>query len=102
MGHGWSDGKDAALAHARSPSHVGNEGVSPKRLADHLTVREHQACAGAPWLIVMIDACKSARFVELLSAALDDKQGPRRVLLVGSSAAGSATNAMEKSGFGVG
>lgn len=78
VGHGGSDRDRAALAHARSPRHVGTEGVSPERLADHLTDREARSDASAPWLIVIIDACKSARFVELLSAALDARQSPRR------------------------
>ena len=86
VGHGWSDRRTASLAHARSPRAVAEEGVTPAALARSIAARESR-CDG--WAIVIVDACCSARFVQLLNAAVDDHQGPRRLLLVGSSGAGA-------------
>ncbi|WP_171075371.1 AAA family ATPase [Nonomuraea basaltis] len=91
IGHGWADGDRAALAHADSPRPVGEEGIPPERLAHHIAERETQSPDDPGWLIVVIDTCKSARFVQLLSTAVDRKCDARRVLLVGTSAEGSTT-----------
>jgi len=88
VGHGWSDGLHASLAHAASPKAVQSFGVVPANLADHIGIREGSAPDDG-WAIVVIDACRSARFVELLNAEVDNKRGPRRVLLVGVSGEGS-------------
>ncbi|MCA2226336.1 ATP-binding protein [Nonomuraea aurantiaca] len=79
------------MAHANSPRFVGAEGVPPERLAHHIAERESQSPESGAWLIVVIDACKSARFVQLLSTAVDNKCHARRLLLVGTSAEGSTT-----------
>jgi WD40 repeat protein len=92
VGHGWSDGVDASLAHATSPTQVLSFGVIPKNLADHIAIREcpgSDAEAEACWAIVIIDACKSAQFVRQLNAEVDKKGGPRRLLLVSVSDQGS-------------
>jgi hypothetical protein len=39
VGHGWSDGTHAALAHADSPARVGAAGVIPEQLADAIRIR---------------------------------------------------------------
>ncbi|MGC7095355.1 AAA family ATPase [Amycolatopsis lurida] len=91
VGHGASDGPSAVLAHARSPRMIGAEGITPTQLAHHVERREYQQDRDDTWAIVVIDACKSARFVERLNAAIDDKQGDRRLVLVGVSAAEAST-----------
>ncbi|WP_169796219.1 NACHT and WD repeat domain-containing protein [Granulicoccus phenolivorans] len=90
VGHGWATSRKAALAHARSPEVVGESGISPAKMAAAITDWEART-PETTWLWVIIDACKSARFVELLSSALDDRAGPRRIAILGTSAA-SSTN----------
>ena len=91
LGHGWSNVTSAALAHARSPAAVNTDGISPEQLADKI-VRWGAEQADRPgWLLVVIDACQSARFAELLAAALDNLQGPRRVAVLGTSGSGATT-----------
>jgi hypothetical protein len=89
VGHGWSDTRTASLAHARSPRAVAETGVTPAALAQHIAEREGAGSNG--WAIVIVDACRSARFVELLNAEVDHRQGPRRLLLVGVSGEGATT-----------
>ena len=89
VGHGWSDTRTASLAHARSPRAVAEDGVTPAALARRIAEREGAGSNG--WAIVVVDACRSARFVELLNAAVDEHRGPRRVLLVGVSGEGATT-----------
>ena len=89
VGHGWSDTRTASLAHARSPRAVAEYGVTPAALARRIAEREGAGSYG--WAIVIVDACRSARFVELLNAEVDDHQGPRRLLLVGVSGEGATT-----------
>jgi WD40 repeat protein len=86
VGHGWSNRLTASLAHARSSEAVGQTGVTPTALAHRIDDRE---CESDGWAIVIVDTCRSTRFVELLSAAVDDCQGPRRLLLIGSSGEGA-------------
>ncbi|WUH98356.1 hypothetical protein OHR68_33390 [Spirillospora sp. NBC_00431] len=88
VGHGWSKHSAAALATGRSPQQVGADGVPPQLLAERIAGREHGADDDS-WLIVIIDACQSTRFVELLNAELDTLHSPRRVLLVGTSGPGA-------------
>ncbi|GGS55054.1 AAA family ATPase [Streptomyces violaceus] len=88
-GHGESDGHSAWLAHAASP-HPLDDGMTPQRMVQRLATRQGNV-RGRAWAIVVIDACKSARFVELMSAqALSDPHGPRNFLLVSTSEDGTA------------
>jgi len=94
VGHGWSDGTRAALAHTDSPARVGAAGVTPDQLAD--AIRTRQAATrtddrGGGWALVVVDTCRSQRFVQLLAAALMSHDPPQQVLLVGVSAAGATT-----------
>jgi WD40 repeat protein len=91
VGHGWSDDDTAALAHSASPPEVRTFGVSPEQLADAVISR--QLTADGAWAIVVIDACRSDRFVELMAGAMYRPAGQRvkRVLLVGVSADGATT-----------
>jgi WD40 repeat protein len=89
VGHGWSDDVTAALAHQMSPADVRTYGVSPEQLAE--PVRARQVAVDERWAIVIIDACRSDRFVELLSAELAQRGAPDRVLLIGTSAGGAAS-----------
>uniref|UniRef100_UPI003F4953D4 hypothetical protein n=1 Tax=Nonomuraea bangladeshensis TaxID=404385 RepID=UPI003F4953D4 len=96
VGHGWSDGTRATLAHTDSPATVAMAGVTPDQVAD--AVRAHQALISPEedddsggWAMVVIDTCRSARFVELLNAALSSYDPPERVLLVGVSGSGSTS-----------
>ncbi|MEU1241125.1 AAA family ATPase [Micromonospora parva] len=91
VGHGWSNGDIASLAHANSPKHVGAEGIPPEQLAHHIAEREMRSLDPDAWLIVIIDACQSSRFVQLLNASIDTMCRTRRILLVGTSAQGSTT-----------
>jgi WD40 repeat protein len=87
VGHGASVHGQAALAHAHSPELIDLDGITPRHLAYRITTREHHNPES--WSIVVIDACRSARFVELLNSEVDSMSGPRRLLLVGSSGVGS-------------
>ncbi|WP_327001105.1 hypothetical protein OHA72_39080 [Dactylosporangium sp. NBC_01737] len=93
VGHGWSDGLDAALAHFASPAEVGTFGIRPEQLAE--AVRRRLGSAGG-WTVVVVDACQSARFVQLLNAELDRHppgayEEPGAVLLVGVAGRGATT-----------
>lgn len=90
VGHGWSDGIDAALAHVHSPMNVAISGVHPRTLALHIAQWESNA-TDDPWLIVIVDACKSKRFAELLHGELLNLQTPGRVLIIGTSSDGATT-----------
>jgi len=88
VGHGWSDDDTAALAHSASPPEVRTFGVNPEQLADAVISR--QLTADGAWAIVVIDACRSARFVDLTASILFRAVAPvERVLLVGVSADGA-------------
>ncbi|GGZ35127.1 WD40 repeat domain-containing protein [Streptomyces poonensis] len=90
VGHGWSDGHRAALAHTESPFRVGESGLSPEQLAD--AIRRRQARPGCEsWVLIVVDTCDSKKFVELLNAQLDQGGGVRNVLLVGVSGEGATT-----------
>ncbi|MFI5562503.1 hypothetical protein ACIA2T_24775 [Amycolatopsis japonica] len=92
VGHGDSNGLRAALAHTSSPKFIGEEGISPERLTHHIISREPHRDEDA-WTVVVIEACKSARFVQLLSAAVDAAMldGERRLLLIGVSSGEAST-----------
>jgi WD40 repeat protein len=94
VGHGWSDGTRAALAHTTSPARVGGAGVSPEQLADAIRARQaatHTDGQPGGWALVVIDACQSQRFCQLLAAALMNHDPPRRVLLIGVSGPGATS-----------
>ncbi|MFF1499517.1 NACHT and WD repeat domain-containing protein, partial [Streptomyces sp. NPDC058316] len=92
ISHGESDGEDMALlAHAGSPHPLIHSGISPDDFLRYLTARQNHPDAEGTWAIVVIDACKSGRFVELLSArAFLKSNGPRNFLLVSTSEDGAA------------
>ncbi|WP_164493281.1 AAA family ATPase, partial [Streptomyces sp. ADI96-02] len=91
-GHGESDGDQRALlAHALSPRPLTTSSITPQQLVSHLTAREAHRKGRDGWAIVIIDACKSARFVELMSADVNrDPAGARNFLLVATSGNGTA------------
>jgi hypothetical protein len=90
-GHGEGDGRGALLAHARSPKPLTAGGISPQELMRRLAARQAHRHGAGRWAIVVVDACKSARFVELMAAeALTDPHGPRDFLLVATSRDGIA------------
>jgi WD40 repeat protein len=88
VGHGWSNDTTAVLATRLSPANSAARAFSPDDLATYLTGR-----AGTnvdAWTFAIFDACRSTRFVELLTARLyKDPHGARRILLLGVSGAGS-------------
>ncbi|TQE30524.1 hypothetical protein Sipo8835_23145 [Streptomyces ipomoeae] len=92
VGHGASDGQSALLAHALSPRPLTDGGLTPEAIVQYLTARQAHRHARGSWAIVVIDACRSARFVQLLSAKAhaDPAGGPRNVLLVSTSEEGVA------------
>jgi WD40 repeat protein len=90
VGHGWATSRNAALAHAKSPKRVGTKGIDPVLVAEAISAWEARTPASA-WLLVIIDACKSARFAERLAAELDNLGGHRRIAILGTSTA-SSTN----------
>ncbi|OLR95077.1 WD40 repeat domain-containing protein [Actinokineospora bangkokensis] len=87
VGHGWADATSAWLAHANS-TQSGDIGTQPNTLARAIRARADANPEGH-WTIVIIDACRSAQFIQRLSAEIDIRGGPRSVLLVGTSGAGS-------------
>ncbi|MDX2849222.1 WD40 repeat domain-containing protein [Streptomyces sp. PA03-3a] len=90
-GHGESDGETALLAHTGSPHPLVHSGISPQDILTYLTARQNHPDAEDTWAIVVIDACKSGRFIELLSAQAHLKtNGPRNFLLVATSQDGDA------------
>lgn len=94
VGHGWSDGRRHALAHARSPVVVGSAGVQPEQLAHAIAARQARRADdddGSGWVIVIIDTCKSVQIVDALIQALIDFKSPPRVLLVGVSPEGATS-----------
>lgn len=87
VGHGWSDGLDVSLAHARSPAAVRTSGVLPQRMAEALRAR--QATSEGHWALVVIETCWSSRFVDRVNAFLSEgPMGADGVLLVGVSGDG--------------
>lgn len=90
VGHGWSDGQDASLAHARSPAAVRTLGVIPAQLSE--PVRTRQITAVGRWAIVVADTCWSSRFIDLVQAQLAaDAHGADAVMLVGVSGDGATS-----------
>ncbi|MEU3855203.1 ATP-binding protein [Streptomyces sp. NPDC029554] len=92
VSHGESDGQSALLAHALSPRPLTAGGLTPETVVQYLAARQAHRHASGSWAIVVIDACRSARFVQLMSARAhnDSSGGPRNVLLVSTSGDGAA------------
>lgn len=90
VGHGWSDGLEVSLAHARSPAAVHTSGLTPDALAE--PIRSRQSLTDDHWAIVVIDTCWSARFVDKVNAYLaDGPVGADAVLLVGIAGDGATS-----------
>ncbi|MER5224562.1 WD40 repeat domain-containing protein [Streptomyces flaveus] len=90
VGHGWSDGHRAALAHTQSPARVGEAGLSPEQLADAIRRRQAQQECDS-WALVVVDTCRSKDFARLLGAQLQQGDEVGDVLVVGVSGDGAAT-----------
>jgi WD40 repeat protein len=98
VGHGWSDGRRHALAHAYSPAVVAAGGVSPQELAYALSARQalidhdfEESDESSGWAFVVIDACRSAQVVDAMTRTLLEQDPPKRILLVGVSAEGATS-----------
>ena len=90
VGHGWSDGLSASLAHSASPFDVHTYGLTPRQMAE--PVRARQAADSGYWAIVVVDSCHSARFAQLVNADFDQgTEDTERVLLVGVSGEGGTS-----------
>ncbi|MGM7643446.1 hypothetical protein ACSVDM_00985 [Nocardia sp. JW2] len=90
VGHGWTNNAETAvLYHANSEQDSGDVGVTPTDLAKAIAGRLH---ADDRWAIVVVDACGSKRFIELLKTALLDKRVVGRYLLVGGLSGEGATS----------
>ncbi|MCL6670441.1 hypothetical protein [Streptomyces panaciradicis] len=89
VGHGASDGAfHALLAHARSPRPLDANGISHLELLQHLKKRQARQQAG--WAAVIVDACKSRRFIELMNSQATLDPDVSDFILVASSHDGSA------------
>ncbi len=88
VGHGWSDGSRATLAHAESPAVVGGSGVEPLQLAQAIRARQAGTRAAercdesAGWALVVIDSCHSTQVADAVMAVLHGADAPDRLLLV--------------------
>ena len=87
VGHGISNQLNSGLVHAASPTDAGEQSklVTPAALAQAITTRDRDMAHRDHWALVLVDACKSSRFIEQVSQELDMRGGPRRVLLLASS-----------------
>ncbi|MGW5455949.1 NACHT and WD repeat domain-containing protein, partial [Nocardia sp. NPDC003979] len=100
VGHGWSDGRDTALAHTDSPVVVDTEGFTPRQIAKTIATRgsnianDDAVAGGQPWIIVVVDACRSAAFVRELKAEMMRRApglGVGYLLIGGLSGEGATT-----------
>ncbi|MGX1812237.1 NACHT and WD repeat domain-containing protein, partial [Nocardia sp. NPDC055321] len=99
VGHGWSDGRDTALAHTDSPVAVDTEGITPRQIAKVIAARgtlieDDDTESGPPWMIVVVDACQSAAFVRELDFEIGRRAPDLGVgyLLIGGLSGTGATN----------
>ncbi|MBM9507162.1 WD40 repeat domain-containing protein [Actinacidiphila acididurans] len=91
VGHGESNDDKALLAHAASPSPLVHSGVTPEQMLAYITARQNHPDSRDRWAVVVIDACRSDRFVELLSAsAYLSSERPHNFLLVATSTRSTA------------
>lgn len=90
VGHGWSNDLRASMALPESDAAVDGSGLTPEVLASFIRRRERSPHAGDSWAVVLIDGCRSARFVEFVHSCLlrDDPHATERVLLLGASREG--------------
>ncbi|MFE6926338.1 hypothetical protein ACFVAV_35380 [Nocardia sp. NPDC057663] len=90
VGHGWTNNADTAvLYHANSERDSGDVGVTPADMAKAIAGRLYDEDM---WAIVVVDACGSKRFIELLKTELLHKTVAGRYLLVGGLSGEGATN----------
>jgi hypothetical protein len=88
VGHGWSNGSRATLAHAESPAVVGGSGLEPLQLAEAIRARQAGAQAdgqrdeSAGWVLVVIDSSHSTQIADAVMAALHGPDAPARLLLI--------------------
>jgi hypothetical protein len=84
VGHGWSDGSQAALAHAESPAVVGGSGLEPVQLAQAIRARQahEQGDELGGWLLVVIDTSHATHIADAVMAALHGPDAPGRLLLI--------------------
>jgi WD40 repeat protein/ABC-type hemin transport system ATPase subunit len=92
VGHGWSNNKKAFLACQDSPLRVGDAGIETYYLADRIEARQAGYRSGPTWSVVIVDTCKSNRFVRLVNSHLSESTSDvKNVMLVGVSAEGGTT-----------
>lgn len=84
VGHGWSTSQNSALAHAKSPKTVREQGVTPGAMAAAIADWEAKAPEGT-WLLVIVEACKSGPFITKLAGEIDNGAGPRRIALLAAA-----------------
>jgi transcriptional regulator with XRE-family HTH domain len=88
VGHGWSDGSRATLAHAESPAVVSGSGLEPLQLAQAIRARQAgvqangQCDESAGWALVVIDSSHSTQIADAVMAALHGPDAPVRLLLI--------------------
>jgi WD40 repeat protein len=88
MGHGDTVGDEVALAVSTTRKGELFTGLGPEKFAD--AIREWWFHQQGGIAVVVIEACGSARFAELVLARLYEKYGqPTRLLLIGTSGPGS-------------
>lgn len=88
VGHGWSDGSRATLAHAESPAVVRESGLEPLQLAQAIRARQVDTQANrrcdesAGWVLVVIDSSHSTLIADAVMAALHGPDAPVQLLLI--------------------
>ncbi|MFE1592363.1 AAA family ATPase, partial [Nocardia sp. NPDC058705] len=91
VGHGSTDNANTAvLYHADSEPDLPDDGVAPYVIAKAIASR---LCEDDTWAIIVIDACGSQKFIDLLQAQLlvQEKVAGRYLLVGGLSGEGSST-----------
>jgi hypothetical protein len=90
FGHGDSVGREVALALATSQRGRLFTGLSPERLAS--AIRERAFATNGTLTVVVIEACGSSRFVDLVLSRLhSDSNEPLRAMVVGTSGEGATS-----------
>lgn len=90
FGHGDSVGREVALALATSQRGRLFTGLTPEKLAS--AIRERAFATNGTLAVVVIEACGSSRFVDLVLSRLhSDSDEPLRAMVIGTSGEG-ATN----------
>lgn len=90
LGHGESDGDEAALACYDSPEPIFANGLNAQVMASQVyqdwVTREERDPA---WALVIIEACGSGHYVELVHTLLA-RRAPKRLCLIGVSGNGAS------------